>query len=130
MPSRKTCSGESIWGPGFRVWWTPETRQKPGPPRGGGTGRAGARDQAADDRGELVGLDRLGDVGIEPGRHDLDPLVDAAVGGDRDGGDTLAVRDLAPTPLADEGVAALLGHLDVGDDHVGLPRSEQVDCLP
>src|SRR5262245_24514180 len=37
MPSRNTCSGESMWAPLCRLWFTLDTCQKPGPRRCGVT---------------------------------------------------------------------------------------------
>src|SRR4051812_17509554 len=64
---------------------------------------------------QLGGIDRLGEMGLEARLQGALPVLGPRVGGERRGGDVAAVARLAGAHLADERVAVLEGHADVGD---------------
>src|SRR5207249_1710750 len=75
-------------------------------------------------RDQLVAVDRLGDVHLKAGRQRLPPVLEARVGRQRDRCDRAAVPCLLRADPADERVAVLAGHTDVGQEDVRPPGLE------
>src|SRR5437867_9205268 len=75
-------------------------------------------------RDQLVAVDRLGDVHLKAGRQRLSPVLEARVGRQRDRCDRAAVPCLLRADPADERVAVLAGHADVGQEDVRPPGLE------
>src|SRR5205823_8451562 len=75
-------------------------------------------------RDQVVAVDRLGDVHLKAGRQRLPPVLGPRVGGQRDAGDRAAMLRLLRADPANERVAILPGHADVGQEDVRPPRNE------
>src|SRR5438034_9507906 len=74
--------------------------------------------EAGNDGGQLDRLHRLGHVHAVARRNRAQAILDASVRRERDGGRGATARAVEHANLADERIAVLAGHFDVGDQHV------------
>ena len=66
---------------------------------------------------------------LKPADERAEPVLDPAVGGERDRGGPGALRVVERAHSPDERVAVLAGHLDVGDEDVRPPRPGAPEAL-
>src|SRR5207247_10812835 len=92
----------------------------------GGCRRSRSRrlDDPCHDRDQLVAVDRLRDVHLKAGRQRLPPVLEARAVRQCDRGDRAAMLRLLHADAADERVAVLAWHADVGQEAVRPPRRD------
>jgi hypothetical protein len=96
---------------------------------GSGAGRRLASRQIADESEEVGGLEGLGEVTLEPGGQRPVPVLAAAVRRHCRRGHCAAVFRGQGSHAPDEGVAALVRHLDVGEEDIGRVALDGRECL-
>ena len=85
--------------------------------------------EAFHDGDELANLDGLRDVGVVARCNRADAVLCAGVGGQRNGGNVLALMALLLAYLFDQVVAVSVGHADIADEQIEWFTLEQRDCF-